>query len=503
MVLFLVLAGVLCLGIVLLFDTGQSVNKKVQLTHTADAAAYSVAVQQARVMNYAAYMNRGRIANEVAIAQLVSLWSWMNMIHTHVVAGYNLFTVLSAVPYVNFVARPLAQIYRAAEKGVATMRDVYQPLAAGGIQALDGLNGLLAGSAQTMLELGATVDGIKIARDVVEKNDPTARIGPLGLGVLTYQLRDAASSGAGGLLDEFKRRGPGIRVAGMDRYRNVVMASRDHFSADRRDSNPFLILDLQSRGGTDMVDYDRWAALDTLDLEIDVGFFELDAPLGWGGAQAVKDKNGKLPAFQPGIRSGGSNRTGNGWYSDYHPGKPTYAQYGTATHSTARLAARNPSLDGVFAPMQPSGKFKKHRDAYFGGYDGLRTYHDVKQKYGRSPEGENAGPVFSVYVESDRATARTSQDIDGIGGPAGGQLELKSTVDKMTAISTAQVYFNRPPSHSLFRRVVPKAWNGNPVADNQLEMGSLFSPYWQARLVETPLTVYTAVGVGSLVGGGP
>src|SRR5690606_2333555 len=95
LVMFVVLVGVLVLGLILLFSTGQAVNKKVRLTHAADAAAYSVAVQQARAMNFAAYMNRGRIANEVAVAQAVSLWSWMNMIHAHTVEGANIFTWLS------------------------------------------------------------------------------------------------------------------------------------------------------------------------------------------------------------------------------------------------------------------------------------------------------------------------------------------------------------------------------------------------------------------------
>jgi hypothetical protein len=49
--------------------------------------------------------------------------------------------------------------------------------------------------------------------------------------------------------------------------------------------------------------------------------------------------------------------------------------------------------------------------------------------------------------------------------------------------------------------MVPRSWNGRPSSDDQLEMGNLFSPYWQARLVETPNSVYTKVGIGSLITG--
>ena len=45
----------------------------------------------------------------------------------------------------------------------------------------------------------------------------------------------------------------------------------------------------------------------------------------------------------------------------------------------------------------------------------------------------------------------------------------------MTALASAQVYFDRPRQLTAFSR-----------ADGLRELGSLFSPYWQARLVDTP-----------------
>ena len=71
--------------------------------------------------------------------------------------------------------------------------------------------------------------------------------------------------------------------------------------------------------------------------------------------------------------------------------------------------------------------------------------------------------------------------------------------DQVSAISSAQTYFNRPPANALFRRMVPRSWNADPSypdTDQQLEAGSLFSPYWQAKLVETPPEVYAAAGIG-------
>jgi hypothetical protein len=47
----------------------------------------------------------------------------------------------------------------------------------------------------------------------------------------------------------------------------------------------------------------------------------------------------------------------------------------------------------------------------------------------------------------------------------------------MTALSSAQVYFNRPRGFGLF---------DNVVSPSMRELGNLFSPYWQARLIDTP-----------------
>src|SRR5690242_1315185 len=78
LVLAVVCMIVFVVGVLVLFNTGQVVNKKVQLNNTADAAAYSAAVQQARAYNLIAYLNRAQVANEVATAQIVSIHSWMN-----------------------------------------------------------------------------------------------------------------------------------------------------------------------------------------------------------------------------------------------------------------------------------------------------------------------------------------------------------------------------------------------------------------------------------------
>lgn len=518
LVLFLTLIGVLCLGVILLFDTSQVVNKKVRLTHTADAAAYSAAVQQAKAYNFAAYMNRAQVGNEVAIAQIVSMWSWLNMLHTHTRVGYTTFTALATtffwVPGVNAILTALARVYNVAErvagyarKGVrelTTLGGVIPGLEGGLVSGLSRLNQGYSLATTAVLDYVGLYDGYTTVREVVERNDPTAKMGVLGHGLLINQLRIASGHEVPGgflkppVLERHQRpASAGVNHAGMNRFRNVIMGSRDRFTADRGQNFSFEgIISGGTYGGTDMVDYERWAGMDTMDVQI----LSLRLPLGWGGAQAVEHGD---PAFLPGIEQG--REGGPGWYSHLHTRDEDYPPYGGAAGVTARNADQYPSVNTPWV-MGSTNYFTQRGDAYYRDYQGLQPYHDVKPEIARTPEGENAGPIFTVYLYSERADGRTSQDIDGIGSAdASGPLHLESHMDgndRITAVSSAQTYFHRPRDRNeLFKRMVPRSWNQEPETDEQLEMGSLFSPYWQARLIETPMGEYAAIGIDQIMGG--
>lgn len=73
LVLGAVLLLVLALGVLGTVRLGQQVHERMELQDAADAAAYSLAVQQARTFNAYAYMNRAQISQYVTILQLLSL----------------------------------------------------------------------------------------------------------------------------------------------------------------------------------------------------------------------------------------------------------------------------------------------------------------------------------------------------------------------------------------------------------------------------------------------
>ena len=463
MPLALVFLVVLCVGLLVTFNTGQVVGKKVELTNTADAAAYSVAAEQARAWNIAAYMNRGRVANEVAVAQIVSLNSWLTQIN---VTMQNIEDVVKVLGVFFPPLEAAGQAINAAEEGFRTVRNnVLRPGSDVAIGGLDQLNSAYAKLAQEMVEEVGTVDAVDTARDVVKDNSPKATMTVDSTALLVTKLTTARSTYLQGY---DVPGGAGRRSEGGDRYRNVVMQSRDEFTRDRKDE--WIVLD--ANGGTDLVDYDRWSAVDVNEIDLSIGLDAFKIPVGWGGAQAV---NGRQPKFFPGIRARKRGR-GEGWDNPYENNRRYQAYNGVKKNGIA-----GEMIDNVNNGWPRTGGKKK--DAYFKGYrNGIaHYYYDTKKGKAETPApGEDAGPIYTVEVETGIGEARTSSKI-GIGA---GRMELKDSArdNKMRAMSSAQVYFSRPYNYAPFKRMV---W-GN--SDRMFERGNLFSPYWQARLVETPAT---------------
>jgi len=75
-VFVLLFLGILLSELNFLYKQGRITSDKMEMQNAADAAAYSIAVTEARDLNFAAYMNRAMVANEVAIGQLMGLASW-------------------------------------------------------------------------------------------------------------------------------------------------------------------------------------------------------------------------------------------------------------------------------------------------------------------------------------------------------------------------------------------------------------------------------------------
>lgn len=481
---------VFCVGLIVLFNTGQVVNKKLQLTNTADAAAYSAAVQEARALNLIAYLNRAQVANEVTVAQMVSMHSWVNFM---INGTDNIKSVVEKIGLIADFTIVLAEAGAALEEFAQALQEIKTVMIEGrnimqsafsvATVALSAANEAYSGASFLVAE-SQVGDIPNVVTSVVKANtapvpggtDKEASVSTLGMGVLVSQAELATRQ----YIKTYNvPSGNAVRNADADRLLNVVMEARDGFSKDRNTDAanhafdikvkiPFVIdLFMGKRGGTDLINYNHWVAMDSLSFKFSLGpctFFgactKVDLPMAYGGAAATKSPSANFQSLaNPGVNNG------QGWTSPYDIDNHVHiARYNGAmdNNKAGQKALSNPA--------QPSNRY-----AIISGYLGLHSYEDIAKNKATVPYGTSGdvGPIFSVVVEQKMADVRTSSNVAGIGGPPDFQVPDSAPNNAMTALASGQTYFDRP--RTLF-----------PRDDKEQEMGNLFSPYWQARLVDTP-----------------
>lgn len=471
LILAVVALLVLCLGLIVLFNSGQTVTKKVQLVNTADAAAYSAAVQQARAFNLIAYMNRASVANEVAVAQMVSWQSWMNFtlrgtdnFKDAVQAVAIIFDLSIVGAEVGAALQKVVSALKQVKSAVQKIRDGMQAAFSAATTFIGTLNAAYSKASYAIATVESQ-EALKIAPEVVKRNtDGKARIAARGYTILEGQALLAAKYATRYVIPS-----SGHRNDGADRYADVVMEARDTFSRDRNGG----IGPIHKRGGTDLVDYKYWVGIDTLNVKCCWGF--INVPMAWGGAAAV---HGSPKSFSSVAKPGINN--GKGWDSEYDVDRGHYERYAGAIDNgnAGKEAAKGPAIGGTDKAWIKS----------YTASPGLQDYNDIDPGKATVPyfngkdKKQDVGPVFTVLVEQPINTVRTSSHVAGIGGPPDFEAPDKAVGNAMTALSSAQVYFSRP--RELFPREI----------DSRRELGNLFSPYWQARLVDTPCTLRLTIG---------
>lgn len=268
LVLAAALAAALVLTWLLVFNVGELVNTKLRLNLAADSAAYSAAVWEARSLNYQAYLNRGIVANEAAVAQLVSLRSWSGYLDRLLA---NASTVSQFIPPLGRVVQALSSTWNGIDRG---LQSSLPPLEI----ALSHWNNDALVRAQALAHQQAPIAAAELAADVARLAVPEARIA-----TLTRPFQ-ASNGNEWQRYSQIQRRGSGE----LREFIDVVEASRDGFSANRGfdavPSNP--LVSAPKRGGTDVIGEYAWRGADTLALHVDLLLSHVETPLGWGAAEA-------------------------------------------------------------------------------------------------------------------------------------------------------------------------------------------------------------------------
>jgi len=169
------------------YNVGVVVGEKMQLQNTADAAAYSGAVWEARCFNFWSYTNRAMVAHLVTVAQLTCYVSHATLMKE---VWDDVQPVISLIPYVGpalgTAGDYASEGYKIAAEAAATV----------GIPAASGVNYFLSGSQYGMEVLlhGELITHMFL-EDIVRENDPDATLNE-GVGILLRGINELEFLGA-------------------------------------------------------------------------------------------------------------------------------------------------------------------------------------------------------------------------------------------------------------------------------------------------------------------
>lgn len=414
-----------------LFNTGQMTAEKTKLVNTADAVAYSAGVMHARALNFDAYTNRALMANEVMIAQAVSMASWTAYVSEHSQSAATLMNCRDpyAVPVGLFLFAYVPACYALGlPTGTSTTQLMNQtvPSAAQAVVAAAETAKTLLQAAQKNMAADLYLARASLMQEVadanyvndgvvhVDKIPLTDNFGPNGANFITRYSDN----------DRVRFKDAAVKAANLDEF----IPRRSWTSANHMPCFLGNKAEFRRRGGTELIGFDEWRAMDTASLHtwtFNIHWFsascdEDEMPLG-AGSQGAADTN-----------SGGDNGFGDS-KSD-NPGASSYAS----------------SSDWH--------------------YSGLPTFYDLQQSALQASDDSTPQLRFAIRLTRTKEQARTSEGRSDV-KPSGRLAQFDSNLasDVLMAVSTSEVFFQRPV----------------PRSDGKTELASLFNPFWQVHLVST------------------
>ncbi|RUO25343.1 hypothetical protein CWE09_00995 [Aliidiomarina minuta] len=258
----------LWLGLQYVLSLSDRAQRQTHIQQVTDQATEAFAIIAARDLNYKAVTNRAMLANHIAIAQMVGLSSWFQMMDE---VTRNSALVTSWVPYLNTV---MANLSRSVQQ---LQQPVNQALRAG-IQAEHLLIQVIS-SSQQLFHAAAAATALLTSQGLVQKNDPS-----LELVLLNHQtLPDLAYTWL-----RYQHRDNDNQT-----FVDLLKQSRDPFN-ERRSYSWFRVggvaaVHLEKWGGTEAVPLGRqhfsWQGVDIATLRVQLTrWIRRTIPVGGGAA---------------------------------------------------------------------------------------------------------------------------------------------------------------------------------------------------------------------------
>jgi len=395
-VLLIALLGSMVACFAVAYSAGQLVNDKMRLVNAADAAAYSAATWQARSLNFQSYMNRAIVANEVALAQLVSLRSWSRYVTT---ATSNGSRVAQYIPPLAGPIRALAQGWQSID---ATLQATLPAMEA----SLSSWNVAVLANAQSVAHQQASIVAADLVGEVARRNEPRAQVTNA---TRLLEARNAAEW-QNRFTDRYRRGGGDLR-----RFSTLLMDSRDGFTRSRRANLPVPVplVDIAKRGGTDLLAEKSWRGVDTLSAHIDLLLTSVEIPIGWGAAEQQS-----VPVTQRGQHGGSLSRN------------PAASRLALRALRPFRTSSGLPEIRDIITPSRRDDRTLRYAVALSMPATSIATADRLLMPAGlRSPDG---------------AVHSTAPDLAG---------------DALHALGTAEVYFRRPQPRADGRQEFPSLFN--------------------------------------------
>jgi hypothetical protein len=442
-------------------------SARIKLQNTADAAAYSAAVLQARDYNFSAYTNRAMIANQVTAAQVVALKSWIDELDA-TYSHSDLDETISVLADHPAQWSTPKQIGKADIAPVRAALDALLPTVASDIGRLN--RALSVAQANYHAAVFTAVPDT--ADTIAQLNQPDTHV----TGGYFISDRNAAQLAAWA---SYTATVTPAGMPGQDDFADVVTASQtlDRFVRNRdstrsvapnfqqlQDSankicgaNSTFTVNVTHDGGTQLrSDKSGWQSIDASTAALRINCIEpIETIAGHGGSA-----NGNITSFM-------AHPPFAAW-QDWQ-GYGDYFNFGYTGSSTPGLGVPESMADqfglGPGASLDPTN-------------GGLLPYQEVSgiQLAGQAP----------------RITIEVTRNIDTlvktVGLQGGGRMKVDTNAagGAMRALSSAHAYFVRPDETSSGIPIMGGLLNADqwarPGPDQKTEYPSLFSPYWQAAL---------------------
>ena len=471
----LVFGAATALVALVLFNSGMLANAKTRLQNAADAGAYSAGVLQARDHNFSALTNRAMVANQAAVAQLVSLKSYLeDAVDTRDrMSG----PVLGTQATIHPTSKPAWDA--AKSSGIKTIAKNFNKAAPWAVQGLDKLIAAYA-TAQQSHHAATAIEMVVLADEVVKRNDPNAAItkGVFTAGRTSFEVKSWDE-----YTEHFRANDPSTAA---DRFADVVVNkdTTDNFTRfrpsvpngkwEKKSVKWCVVLPNHIKSSTSFVFGHAGGTLLSKDKR---SWEALDATMGGGFASCTFwavcgiypcPKTLVIPILDVGGSGGGlAGKSGYDSLTGYTNNPTLSKTYGGAFFIPA--GAWRYKFTGPGASLDKAG--------------GLQDYYRDVKDFATKPANQSAelngnmGVTFEV--ERKAATIHTSTKLL----PNSKQLAAPDGMkgDTMRALSSASAYFYRSTANKGFTR------SGWSRSDGKTEMANLFSPYWQSRLVDRSL----------------